>query len=198
MERPTQSLPPTPRAQALALPVLAGLVLMVSGALGAIYWQQQGQRSQMEGQLAQLSRVLNEPREGVAEVKARVDRARGLIPQDLKETEVYPIIRALAQENGVVVKTQSAGKETTSKVGDRTYRIFPFSVQVGGEKVTYQQVVNFITNLETQQRLPTLFIDKVTLTQSEGTASATIDLRVYALPEAKPAPQGKPTPTPKK
>jgi hypothetical protein len=176
----------------LVVPVVAGLLLILYVALAAVYWQQRSQQGPILDQLTQLSRVVNRPREGLEGLKVQVIEARALIPQDLKETDVYPAIRALAAENGVVVKSQTVGKETQDKTGDTVYRVIPFSIQVGGEGVTYQQVVDFIANLETQHRLPTLVIDSAAISQSEGTASASIDFRVYVQPEAKPAPTPKP------
>ncbi len=190
VERPAAPL--LARVRALALPVVGGLLLILYGALAAVYWQQRGQQGSIVGQLATLSRVVDQPREGMEGLKAQVAEARELIPQDLMETDVYPAIRALAAENGVVVRSQSASKETQDKIGDTLYRVLPFNLQVGGEDATYRQVADFIANLETQQRLPTLLIGKVSISQSEGATTAAIEFRLYLQPKAKPTPAPKP------
>lgn len=194
VERPAGLPPFLARARGLALPVVGGLLLMMYGALAVIYWQQQGQQGSIRGQLAQLSRVVAQPREGLEGLQAQVEEAQQLIPQDIQETEVYPAIRALAAEDGVVISSQSAGKVTQDKIGGTVYRVLPFAVQVGGEDVSYQQVVDFIANLETQQVLPTLLLDNVAISQTGGTATATIDFRIYLRPEKKPTPTPKPGP----
>lgn len=192
--RPAGRIPATllARSRALALPVVVGLLLILYAALGVVYWQQRSQQGPMMGQLTQLSRVVNQPREGLEGLKAQMEEAQALIPRDLKETDVYPAIRALAAQNGLVVRSQSAGKETQKKIGDTVYRVMPFTLGVGGKDVTYRQLVDFIANLETQRLLPTLLIDKASLSQSEGTASANIEFRVYLRPEARPTPTPKP------
>ncbi len=187
VERPAGQASVLARVQALALPIVGGVLLIMYAALALVYWQQRSQQIPIQGQLAQLSRVVNQPREGLEGLKAEVADARGLIPQELMETEVYPTIRALAAQNRVQVRSQSAGKNTQDKIGDTVYDVMSFTIQVGGVGVAYQQVADFIANLETQQALPTLSIQKVSISQSEGTASATIEFKVYV----------KPTPTPK-
>lgn len=194
VERPAGPSPLLARVQRLALPIVGGVLLIMYGALAVVYWQQGSQQVSIRAQLAPLSRVVAQPREGLEGLKAQVAEARALIPQDLRETDVYPIIRALAAENGVAVRSQTAGKETQGKIGDTVYRVMPFTLQVGGEGVTYQQVVDFIANLETQRRLPTLLIGNVAISQSEGTATASIGFRIYLQLEKKPTPTPKPGP----
>ena len=165
------------RLRALALPIGAGIFLILYGAVGLFYIQEVRQQEDTSAEILQLDALLRMPREPLAELQQRSQGAVDAIPTKIvADQDVFPVIRELAAESGVQVISQkkNAGS-TTVKVGQKTYTALSFNVLVRGE---YLRLLHYVESLELQQRLATLVVRSTSITNSGEVSEGNISFEV--------------------
>lgn len=175
-----------PRLWSLAIMLSIGICVMLLAAMGVIYFQQQRTQAAIATQIPIKSRIVESFRARADVFEAQLNEAEGelttaraSLPTELKAENIYRAIFNLAEEAQVTaVITPSLPKEI--KLQEISYRMLPYSIRVEG---AYTAVTNFIAVLDvTQDALPTLVVDSVSVTNMAGPLSgASLEITVYVL-----------------
>jgi len=155
----------------MGLLFFVGFLAIICVALGIIYVQQGVKQRDLEAQINKLSLTLLKPLPSAEKLQTEYDDAeRSVSP--LTPKAALDIIVGIAAESGIDVdpdrdkfripQGSSAGKET---VGEGNYEILSFkSIKAQGD---YDSVMAFLSNLESGERLKTLVLKSVTISQVE-------------------------------
>ena len=171
------------RVRVLAVPVVAGFVLILYAAVGLLYVQERQAGRDMREQIQVLDRLLRltANRVPLEDIQARGKAVDALIPADiLPDQDVFPIIRILAAEGGVQIQDQKSRQSRPAKLGQADYSAYLYSLSARGG---YIELMNFVATLEYQERLPTLIVRKVSIDSRGDASTVAIDYEVLAKPQ---------------
>ncbi len=165
------------RFRRMGLLFIAGFLAIICAALAIVYLQQEVKQRGLEEQVNKISLTLLKPMPNIEELQAEYDEVnRSLSP--LTREGVLDIYRyidkivGIAEENGIDVDSESSklsippqnvvGEE---KVGDGNYQVLSFkNIRVQGD---YDNVMAFISSLESGETLETLVLKEVATSQIE-------------------------------
>ena len=150
---------------------LIGFILILYIAIGFLYFQQGAKQSELEEQIVKLSAVLTRPLTGAEELQAEYEECnRSLAP--MTDTAAIATLVSIAEQSGIDVDEDSGKLRIPSatfsqaKVGGGTYQLISFkSIQVRGD---YDNVMAFISNLDTGTTLKTMVLQKVVVNEVEA------------------------------
>ena len=150
--------------------VLIGFFLIIYIAFGFVYWQQSSEQRELEEQSANMSLILIKPLPSEEKLRAKYDEANSALAP-MTDSDAIAIIVDIAEKSGIdvdpdsgklVVPSAQVGEE---KVGGGTYQVFSFkNVNVQG---SYDNVVAFISDLDSGETQETIVLKKVTIGQIE-------------------------------
>ena len=171
----------------LAIPIVAGIFLILYATLGLTYLNQQSTQDNLDTQIAFKNTTLERPVQQISpELQANFDSTEELIPVGLKILDLQLAIIDLADRLGFDVNPATTpinfGKAQTTNAlrNDISYQLLRLSINgIAGD---YDLVKSFINSLYTEPGFETLVLDDVTIEHSGAQATAEIELHVYSLP----------------
>jgi len=174
--------------------LLIGLILILYIGLGFVYFQQGAKQGDLQEQINNLDAILSKPLTSVAELEADYERVTNALTPMEEEVLLEKLV-SIAEDSGIDVAKESnqfnipaPGQPIERKVGEGSYQVLSFkSIKVQG---THENVMAFISNLDSGETLPTLVLIRVNISHSTvegegeeetGTeASATLDVDIYS------------------
>lgn len=151
---------------------IIGFILIIYIAFGLVYLQQSPKQAQLDTQINQLKIILSRPPASGEEVQAAYDKATSNLTAKTDEDVIAKLV-SIAEQSGIDVSDQSGKLRIPSaaysqeKVGGNTYQLMSFkNMQVQG---SYDNVMAFISNLESGAILDTLVVKRVSLNEVEFT-----------------------------
>ncbi len=149
---------------------LIGVILITYVSFGFLYWQQGGQQSEYEEKIAKLDVILSRPLPSVEKLQAEYEEVN-LALTPITDVDAIVMLIGIAAENGIDVSEASGNffvpKASISgvKMGGGSYQILSFTgVKVQGD---YDNVMAFISDLDSGKTLKTMVLKKVTTTEVE-------------------------------
>ncbi len=172
-----------------------GFILIIYVAFGFVYWQQGLKQKGLEEQVAKLSLIVNKPLASKEELKEEYDKVNDALAP-MEDEDAIAMLVGIAEESGINVAPDSdklivpSVKEEDVQVGGGTYQVFSFkSLSVQG---SYENVMAFISNLDSGTTRKTLVLKRVDIRQVEVQdesgertwieTQATLDVDLYTKP----------------
>ncbi len=150
--------------------ILGGFLLIIYIALGILYLQQGAQQRQFEQQIVKLSAILAKPLPSTEELQAQYEEAN-LALAPMTDYDAVGILVSIAEESGIDIDVASgkfkvpAATINTVTVGEGKYQVRSFSgIHVQGD---YENVLAFISDLDSGKTLQTIVLKRVTTRQVE-------------------------------
>ncbi len=155
--------------------LVIGLILIIYISLGFVYWQQGTQQGELEEQITQLSLVISRPLPSDKELRAELERVNSVLAP-MTDVDAIDMLVDIAEENGIDVSAGS-GKFSVPSVGfskvnlgGGTYQLISFGgIHVQGD---YDDVMAFISDLDSGKTLKTMVLRSVRTSQQEVTFTA--------------------------
>ena len=153
-----------------AVLVLIGFFLIIYIAFGFVYFQQSSQQKELEEQTTNISLILTKPLPNIEKLQAEYDEvSQSLAP--MTDSKVIAMLVSIAEESGIDID-ESAGKFRVpsaavreEKVGEGNYEVLSFkNISVQGN---YNNVMAFISDLDSGETLKTMVLKRVTISQIE-------------------------------
>jgi hypothetical protein len=149
-----------------------GFILIVYIAVGLVYLQQSPRQAQLRKQMAQLSIILARPPTSSEQIQKEYDKVTSNLTP-ITDTDAIAKLVSIAEQSGIDVSVESGklhippavyGQE---QVGGNTYQVMSFkNIQVQG---AYDNIMAFISSLESGAIKPTMILKTVSLTKVEFT-----------------------------
>ena len=179
-----------------AVIILIGFFLIIYIAFGFIYWQQDSQQKDLEEQSAKISLIVVKPLPSQETLQAEYDKVNSYLAMtdievsDSIDAKAIYVIVGIAEKSGVAIDPFSQAAHRDEKVGGGTYQVLSFrNISVHGD---YDNIMAFISDLDSGTTRETMVLKKVTLNQIEvggegeeiiGTETvATLDVDLYTKP----------------
>ena len=175
--------------------VLIGFFLIIYIAFGFVYWQQGSQQKELNGQIAQISGIVDKELADREELEAKYDDTNSDLTLITDSGDAIEKIVDIAEKSGIDTDPNSGKLRIPSavvreeKVGGGTYQVFSFkNVSVQGD---YDSVMAFISDLDSGTTQETMVLKRVDIRQvevggegsEEGGSSieiiATLDVDLY-------------------
>jgi hypothetical protein len=168
---------------------LLGFLGVICLALGIVYLQQTMRQKELSEQIAKLNTTLNQPMPGIEKLKTDYEEVLALVPL-ADPVVVLEKIVDVARSSGIDVAPESKkfsvpAQNTVQdvKVGDITYQVISFqNIRAEGD---YENVMNFVSNLESGKTLGTAVVRAVNINMNTAKGGevpeyvAVITLDVY-------------------
>jgi len=148
--------------------------------------QQQARADELRDQITQMQTTLSRPLSSAAELKADYAEVNSALAP-LTDTQIIDIIISVAEESGIDVNPESGNlvippqsELRGEKLGESIYHVMSFkNVTIRGD---YENIVAFISSLESGEALATLVLTGVTIGQYEEETGivATIDIDIFS------------------
>ena len=167
-------------AKTLSLPLIGGFFLIIYAAVGLVYIQERQAQTHLIAEIEILDRLLQLAglQEPLENVQAQAKQVTSVIPGSiLPDQDVFPGMRRLADEGGVVIQSQKSRAPRRTQFGESAYEAYPFDLTILG---SYVGSMNFVALLEFQEVIPTLIIRKVSIEAAAETGTAAIPYEVVA------------------
>lgn len=186
------------RIKKLAIPIAAGIFVIVATLFGVIYLQQRSEQNSMRDQIGWLSNMLSRPVDINEESQARFEEIQqyipviAAVPQDGELTELelieevhakiidkvsdpllYPEIDAGTAGNFAIKYANSK----TEKLNNVNYKVFTFNIRITG--VAYDEIRAFIFDISTAESLRTLVISELQVSINDVAVSVDLDFDIY-------------------
>jgi len=150
--------------------LLIGFFLIIYIAFGLIYWQQGSQQRKLEEQIASINIIIVKPLPSAEKLQAEYDEVNSFLAP-MTDSDAIAKLVGIAKENGIDI-SQSAdklrvpsAKPREEKVGEGTYQVLSFkNIYVQGG---YDNVMAFISDLDSGKTLKTMVLKKVDIKQIE-------------------------------
>ncbi len=175
--------------------LLIGVFVIIYISFGFLYFQEGIKQRGLEQEIAKWSVIVSNPLPGGEKLREDYETANlTLIP--LTRSEVIAILVDIARESGIDVDSEESkfsippapDKTVTQKVGGSSYQALPFTnISVRGD---YDEVMAFISALESGRTLKTLVVKKISISQitiegegegeTETETVATLDIDLYS------------------
>ncbi len=147
-----------------------GFLLIIYIAFGFVYWQQSAQQKDLEEQVAQISLIVAKPLTGKEKLKADYDEVNlSLAP--IPASDAIAILVGIAEKSGIDTSPDSDKFRVPSaavreeKIGGGTYQVFSFkNISVQGD---YDNVIAFISDLDSGTTQETMVLTRITINQTE-------------------------------
>lgn len=149
---------------------LGGFVLIIYIALGFLYFQQGAKQGELEEQIVQLSAVVARPFPSSEELQAEYEeRNSSLAP--ITDVDAIAMLVSIAEKSGIDTNPDSdkfqvrSGSFDQAVVGGNAYQLLSFrDITVQGD---YDNVMAFISDLDSGETLKTMVLKWVTIRQIE-------------------------------
>ena len=149
---------------------LIGIFVIIYIAIGIVYFQQGPEQRELEEQITQLSLIVAKPLGSDEELRAEYDEVN-LALAPMTNRAAIAMLVSIAEESGIDVD-QDTGKLRINpatveeeKRGGGTYQVLSFKgITVQGD---YDQVMAFISALDSGETLETMVLKKVTIREVE-------------------------------
>ena len=149
---------------------LIGLFVIIYIAIGIVYFQQGPEQRELEEQITQLSLIVAKPLGSDEKLRAEYDEVNRLLAP-ITNSDAIAMLVGIAEKSGIDVD-KDAGKLRISPAtvkeeerGGATYQVLSFtSITVQGD---YDQVMAFISALDSGEALETMVLKKVTIREVE-------------------------------
>jgi len=175
--------------------LLIGFFLIIYIALGFLYFQQGAQQKGFEEQIAKLSLVVAKPLPDIKKLQAEYDEVNDSLAP-ITGSDALTILVGIAKKSGINVDPDSGNLSippptvSEKKVGDGSYQVLSFkNISVRGD---YNQVMAFISALDSGEKLNTMVLTRITTSQVEVIAEgeeetktetvATLNVDIYTKP----------------
>ena len=176
--------------------VLIGFFLIVYIAFGFIYWQQGAKQKDLEEKSAKISLIVAKPLPSQVKLQEEYDTINSYLTMtdievsDSIDARAIYVIVGIAEKSGVAIDPFSQAARRDEKVGGGTYQVLSFrNISVHGD---YDNIMAFISDLDSGTTRETMVLKKVTINQieieSEGDGetrtetAATLDVDLYTKP----------------
>ncbi len=167
--------------------LIVGILLIILAGLALLYIQQKGRGDELRGQITQMQVTLSRPLSSAAELKADFAAVNSALAP-LTDTQIIDIIISIAEASGIDVDPESGklvippqSEVRGKKLAESTYQVMSFkNITVRGD---YEDILTFISKLESGEALETLVITGVTIGQyqeEEADTLATLDVDIYS------------------
>ena len=148
---------------------LIGTILIMYAAFGIIYFQQQAKGRELEGQISKTTLVLSGALPSDEQLRAEYD-AVNLSLSPMTTEAILSVLVGLAEDNGINIEPDSSKlkipppRSDERKLGTETYAVLSFrNIVVEGE---YENVMGFISAIDSGDDLITAVVNRVDITQS--------------------------------
>jgi len=176
-----------------AVLVLIGFFLIIYIAFGLIYWQQGSRQKELEEQSANISLIVAKPLPSQAKLQAEYDTINSYLTMtdievsDSIDARAIYVIVGIAEKSGITIDPFSQAAHRDEKVGGGTYQVLSFrNISVHGD---YDNIMAFISDLDSGTTRETMVLKKVTINQVEvegegegetrTETAATLDVDLY-------------------
>ncbi len=167
--------------------LLIGLFLIIYIAFGIVYWQQGVQQRELQDEIARLSLVVDRDLPSAEKLHADYDEANSALAPITRSAIIATLVD-IAEASGIDVDP-AEGKfdippapdvTVTQKVGGGSYQVLSFkNISVQGD---YDNVMAFISALESGETLKTMVLKRVKIEQTETETTVTLDIDLYSKP----------------
>ena len=149
---------------------LAGVILIIYVAFGFLYLQQGAKQREFEEQIVKLSAVVARPLAGSAELQTEYEEVNQALAPMTNRAAIAMLV-SIAEESGIDI-SEDSGKfkvplatSNEAKVGAGTYQLISFrNIRVQGD---YDNIMTFISNLDSGTTLKTMVLKKVVANEVE-------------------------------
>ena len=151
--------------------LLIGFFLIIYIAFGFVYFQQSSKQGDLEEQVARISLIVAKPLASKEKLQADYDEVNSALASVTDSSDAIATIVDIAEKSGIDVTPGSdklivpSAAVREEKVGGDTYQVFSFkNVSVQG---SYDNVIAFISDLDSGETQKTMVLKKVTINQIE-------------------------------
>jgi len=132
-------------------------------------------QSNKELQTIQLTKLQNMTDEEISTLTSQSHSMELLIPDSLKDSEVFAEIENIQNSSGATINSISITHDPTES-NDSTVSVYPVTLSGDGDK---ESVINCISDLQNMERL--LVIDSLTLSPSDTNYNFSITGSIYVM-----------------
>jgi hypothetical protein len=166
--------------------LILGAVVIVAALIGAyvVYSGQAAQRNGLNDRLTRAQSVLplltnqkQNLQEQLASAQSSLDTSQAKFPQSVESIEYGEYLYEIAHDCNVELTSLSFPQPASVTVGDVTYSVVSLTLPVSG---ALDNIFNFIATLRTDDRFASTEVNRISITISGGSASATISVNIYA------------------
>ncbi len=147
-----------------------GFLLIIYIAFGFVYWQQSLKHKELEEQNAKISLIVAKPLASKEKLKAESDEVDSALAS-MTASDAIAMLVSIAEKSGIDVTPDSdnlivpSAREEAVTVGEGTYQVFSFkNISVQGD---YENVMAFISDLDSGTTQETMVLKRVTINQIE-------------------------------
>ena len=158
------------RFRRMGVLLLVGFFLIIYIAFGFLYWQQGSQQKDLEGQMANISLIVAKPLPSAEKLQAEYDEVNSSLAP-ITDSDAIEKLVGIAEKNGIDISESAdklrvpSAKPREEKVGEGTYQVLSFkSIHVEGD---YDNVMAFISDLDSGKTLKTMVLKRVDIKQIE-------------------------------
>lgn len=158
------------RLRRIGVLLLIGFLIIIYFALGFLYIQQGTKQRGLEQEMTRLNLVIARPLPGAEKLQAEYDKVN-LLLSPMPVEVILDILVKLASESGIDVNPDSNKFRITphssrkEKVGTESYQVLSFrNISAQG---SYDNVMAFVSALDSGKALKTLVLKKVTINRIE-------------------------------
>ena len=153
---------------------LIGLFLIIYIAFGFTYLQQGSQQKNLGEQITNISAVVSRPPPSGEELQAEYEEVNVLLAP-MTDRDAIALFVGIAEASGIDIDPDNdkfripPAALSQTKVGGGTYRLLSFkNIHVQGD---YEDVMAFISDLDSGKTLPTMVLKRVDIREKEAKAT---------------------------
>jgi len=163
-----------------AVVIVAALVIMYV----VVYSPQAGQRNDLNARLSRAQTLLpgltkqkNDLGNQLASAQSSLEASRVHFPESVESIEYGEYLFEIATDCNVKLDKLSFPQPFSKTVGGVTYSVVSLSLPVSG---SLANIFTFIDTIRTDERFASTEVNRISMTISGGSASASISVTIYA------------------
>ncbi|MFC2047074.1 hypothetical protein ACFLTK_02205, partial [Chloroflexota bacterium] len=150
---------------------LVGIIVIICLALGMLYIQQGGKQTELEAQITQISTVVSRPLPSTEKLENEYKEVNSALAPVAVPTAL-DIIVGIAEKSGIDVSLSTGTFNipppdfpVQQKIGEGDYQVLSINnIKVQG---SYDNVMDFLSDLDSGKTLPTMVLNKASISQIE-------------------------------
>lgn len=171
------------RARGLAIPIVAGLFLIVYAGIGLIYLQESQDQDSLQDQIGHLEGMAVQSPDISAELQAEYEEVQQAVTTEWTKDKIKSAILDIAADHGfdVSVVTDEIdignfGNITDDTVAGARYTVLPFALEISGDD---KNVADFIDDMVSTATLPTMILTDISMEKGDTGTKATMYFSIY-------------------
>ena len=156
-----------------------GVFLVIYAGIAYLRFQEQKDSEAVVDEIELLLPLLQRQPEDLTSLEQESKATREIIPDDLRDTDIYRFVRGVAARSSVEIRKNSVNAPTSIQVGSTSYTLIKSQLSAAG---TYDDLRAFVLDMETQTELPTLVVEKAQIDRTDPDSSLSLDYLIYVLP----------------